>query len=148
MREKLGRPIYNLQTMLRTISHTDSRILPVIPDGVYGPNTYAAVRSYQEVFGLPPTGIVDQDTWESIVSQYNTILLYRAPSDGLYLIQAMLAAVSEQYTNIKAPPITGNNNTQTEDALKSIQSASNLSPSGIHTPETRKSLMSLYASIA
>ena len=147
MRENLGQPIYNLQIMLRLISQSDSRILPVIPDGIYGPNTYAAVRSYQEIAGLSATGSVDQDTWDRIVSQYNAIIWNIAPSDGLYLVQAMLAAVSEQYSSINAPPITGKNNTQTEAALISIQNASNLTPSGIPTPETRKALMSLYNSI-
>ena len=44
----LGRPVRSLQTMLRQIADTDSRVLPVIPDGHYGKSTYASVRSFQE----------------------------------------------------------------------------------------------------
>ena len=39
----------------------------VVPDGQFGPNTEAAIMSYQATNGLPVTGVVDQDTWLSIL---------------------------------------------------------------------------------
>lgn len=147
MKEKLGRPIYNLQIMLRLLSQSDSRILPVIPDGVYGANTYASVRSYQEIYGLPASGTVNLDTWSSIVNQYNSVLLSTYPSDGLHLVQAMLAAVSEQYPEISAPAVTGMVNSQTEAGFQFIQRAANLPPSGVLTAETQRALRALYHTI-
>lgn len=147
MKEKLGRPIYNLQTMLRMLSQSDSRILPVIPDGVYGANTYASVRSYQEIYGLPASGTVNLDTWSSIVNQYNAVLLSIYPSDGMHLAQAMLAAISEQYPEIEAPPVTGKNNTNTKAGLQFIQTAADLPPSGMLTAETQRALQALYLSV-
>ena len=35
-------------------------------DGDFGPNTAAAVRSYQVSVGLPATGVADQATWNSL----------------------------------------------------------------------------------
>ena len=64
----LGKPVRSLQTMLRHISEEDTRILPLIPDGVFGGNTYASVRSFQQTYQLPDTGAVDSSTWNSIVS--------------------------------------------------------------------------------
>ena len=147
MKEKLGRPIYNLQTMLRLLSQSDSRILPVIPDGVYGANTYASVRSYQEIYGLPATGTVNLDTWSSIVNQYNAVLLSTYPSDRMHLVQAMLAVISEQYPEIEAPPVTGKNNNKTEAGLHLIQIAADLPPSGVLTAETQRALRALYLSV-
>ncbi len=150
MRERakdLGRPIYQLQKMLRLLSQADSRLLPLIPDGIYGANTYAAVRTYQERNGLPSTGTVDLQTWALIVSQYNTALLSANPADGLYLIQAMLAAVSEQYPEFSAPPVTGKNNPQTNIGLQRIQLAANLPASGNPSPETQQALRALYQSV-
>lgn len=69
-RNKLGTPVYDLQSMLRSISSGNVNILPVIPDGIYGPNTYASVQSFQSFYGLNPTGITDYITWNRIVSEY------------------------------------------------------------------------------
>ena len=35
-------------------------------DGVFGASTEQAVKLFQEGLGLPVTGIVDKDTWDSI----------------------------------------------------------------------------------
>ena len=45
--------------------------LPTIAvDGVYGESTANAVRKFQNVFGLPQTGIVDYPTWYKISEIY------------------------------------------------------------------------------
>jgi hypothetical protein len=55
--------VRDLQQMLHDI--TDDA-LPV--DGVYGAKTTATVRQFQESLNLKPTGIVDEDTWEALLS--------------------------------------------------------------------------------
>ena len=64
----LGRPVRSLQTMLRVISRALPEIPPVIPDGVYGQSTMRAVTALQRYADLPVTGVVDQATWDKIVS--------------------------------------------------------------------------------
>ena len=45
--------------------------LPTIAvDGVYGESTANAVRKFQNIFGLPQTGIVDYPTWYKISEIY------------------------------------------------------------------------------
>jgi peptidoglycan hydrolase-like protein with peptidoglycan-binding domain len=36
-------------------------------DGIFGPNTEAAVKDQQRAFGLPVTGIVDDNTWIKLI---------------------------------------------------------------------------------
>lgn len=40
-------------------------------DGIYGPNTEAAVIAFQNLFGLTPDGVVGPVTWYAIVNQRN-----------------------------------------------------------------------------
>ncbi|RAZ93455.1 hypothetical protein DK853_40190, partial [Klebsiella oxytoca] len=47
---------------------------PAIPhitaDGIYGTNTANAVRTFQRIFNLPQSGIVDYPTWYKISEIY------------------------------------------------------------------------------
>ena len=40
------------------------------PQGIYGENTAEAVRTFQKVFNLPQTGVVDYPTWYRISDIY------------------------------------------------------------------------------
>jgi len=70
----VGTPIRTLQTMLRAISRLNQSIPPVIPDGIYGRNTVAAVTAFQREFGLPATGVTNYGTWNEIVRIYDDSL--------------------------------------------------------------------------
>ena len=74
---KLGdssRNVYVLQYYLAYISLFYPTILQPITDGDFGPGTENAVKSYQKTFGIPETGLVDQNTWSSIQNTYYEIL--------------------------------------------------------------------------
>ena len=49
----LGQPIRSLQTMLRVLAEFDADYLPLIPDGIYGAETMAAVTRSRENTGFP-----------------------------------------------------------------------------------------------
>lgn len=51
----VGQPIRSLQTMLRVIAEDDPSHLRIVPDGIYGPETTAAVSTFQRNHGLPVT---------------------------------------------------------------------------------------------
>ena len=66
-----GNNVKIIQTELNRISQN----YPAIPkiaeeNGVFGVDTQAAVRKFQEVFGLDPTGEVDKSTWYKIKRYY------------------------------------------------------------------------------
>ena len=55
-----------------------SQNYPAIPklasvDGIYGSRTEAAVRRFQEIFGLTPDGIVGKATWYALVRLYTAV---------------------------------------------------------------------------
>lgn len=66
-----GKAVEQLQTYLKTISANISSVPPVTVDGEYGPQTQAAVKEVQRLYGLPQTGNVGVLTWNSIVELYN-----------------------------------------------------------------------------
>ena len=70
----VGQPIRSLQTMLRVISEDDPSHPTVIPDGIYGRDTVAAVTAFQREFGLPATGVTNYGTWNEIVRIYDDSL--------------------------------------------------------------------------
>ena len=65
-----GDKVRQLQQQLARISKTYAAIPTVTVDGVYGPATRQAVRTFQQVFGLPVTGVVDYNTWYEISNIY------------------------------------------------------------------------------
>lgn len=122
----IGKPIRSLQTMLRVIAAADEAIPQVVPDGIYGPDTEAAVTAFQARHDLPQTGEVDQATWNRIVDAYLKLGSFVLPLEALRIrwqpqqsidagdenlhlfpIQAMLAALPTRYCNLSAPPIDG-----------------------------------------
>jgi len=160
-----AKPVESLQTMLRYISDADPRILPVIPDGQYGQNTYASVRSFQEAYGLPVTGSADLQTWSAIVSAYDEAFLQlsspaivplwvvgRTLTPGqfnyhLYLVQAMLIALSDSFSNLSAPQVSGLLDEATQEALMTVQKASGIAQTGLLDTETWNHLNGLYHAV-
>ena len=59
-----------LQYMLALLAQFDNSLSPISVDGVFGPSTTQAVRTYQQLVGLTPDGYVDETTWNSIYSNF------------------------------------------------------------------------------
>lgn len=65
-----GDNVRTIQEQLNAISEAYPSIPKVAADGIYGPATANAVSIFQQVFGLPQTGIVDIGTWYRISRIY------------------------------------------------------------------------------
>lgn len=65
-----GEKVRLLQQQLARISKSYPAIPTVRPDGIYGTDTQEAVAVFQDVFGLPVTGVVDYNTWYEISAIY------------------------------------------------------------------------------
>ena len=145
----IAQPIRSLQTMLRVIAESDNRQTSVIPDGIYGRNTVAAVSAFQRQKGLPATGIADQATWEAVVADYEPALILVGEAQpieviwnanqvvrrgeshpNVYLAQGMLAVLSDAYGSIAAPGLTGVLDIPTSESLSSFQSMNQLPMTG------------------
>ena len=55
------RMVHRLQGLLTALGN------PVTIDGIFGPNTEAAVKDQQRAFKLPQTGVVDDNTWTKLI---------------------------------------------------------------------------------
>lgn len=65
-----GEPVLTIQEQLNTISDAYPAIPKVAEDGIYGSATANAVRTFQSIFNLPQTGVVDFRTWYRISEIY------------------------------------------------------------------------------
>ena len=66
-----GEIVKFVQFMLAYIGVFYDPILPIDGlTGVYGPETAASVRSFQQEFSLPQTGVMDETTWNTMVIIY------------------------------------------------------------------------------
>ncbi|MFR5266302.1 peptidoglycan-binding protein [Clostridium sp.] len=69
-----GPNVAKKQDQINKISKSYPKLPKLIVDGNYGPKTAAAVKTYQSIFNLPQTGIIDRTTWYSMSNIYNAIL--------------------------------------------------------------------------
>lgn len=65
-----GQKVEQMQEQLNAIANDFPLIPKISVDGIYGPATAEAVRVFQNVFGLPETGVVDYRTWYKIQEIY------------------------------------------------------------------------------
>ena len=160
----VNQPIRSLQTMLRTIASVEPNQRNVMPDGIYGPQTAAAVRSFQRRQGLNPTGAVDQATHERIVQEYERAYIEAEKAQPvqinldpgkvirrgeqnyhIYLVQSMLTVLSILDPSVPAPPHTGRLDPATSESVAVFQTAAGLPPTGEIDKRTWKDLALYYA---
>ena len=66
-----GPSVVTIQVSLNRISQSYPAIPKISPvDGIFGAQTEAAVRKFQQVFNLQPDGIVGKATWYALVRYY------------------------------------------------------------------------------
>ena len=78
-----GEEVRVIQYLLSVVSEFYSNVPPVAVDGVYGPATRQAVSAVQQMAGLPPDGVVGEQTWQA-----------------LYRLYAGIADTMTEYTNV------------------------------------------------
>mgnify|MGYP000721913314 FL=1 len=65
-----GEKVRQLQRQLNRIAQNYPAIPKIDVDGIYGPKTVEAVRTFQNIFDLPKTGVTDYATWYEISNIY------------------------------------------------------------------------------
>lgn len=154
-----GISVFRMQHSLNRISDNYPGILKVNVTGYFDEDTENAVKIFQNVFNLPSTGIVDEQTWNMIRRIYVGVTrLYEPDTEGLLtnellnlyssiileggnrpivaLIQFILNVLSSYYDTIPAVPITGYFDPETTAGVIEFQKIMNLPPSGIVNQET------------
>lgn len=158
----VAEPVRSLQTFLRKISY--SRDIPtVVPDGIFGGQTRAAVEGFQELYGLPVTGEADFDTWNKIVDVFDEVTKETEPpkrllifpegeyiidvgseDEFLYVIQGAMKVISDNVENVPAPDITGVHDDRSVRATKSIQKIAGIDENGIIDKKTVNAITDVY----
>ena len=161
--EQKRRDISEVQTFLRSISYYNQNIPRIIPDGIYGDETAEAVKAFQREYGLPVTGEVDFETWQTmyrvflVAEAYYAELVKIAPFSErdlvletgnkgylIYLLQAMLNTISEFYDNIIPPEMNGVYDEKTAASIRQVQHITGMKPDGKTDRLTWNALALLY----
>lgn len=163
--------IFTIQTQLNRISQN----YPLIPkiaavDGFYGEDTANAVRTFQSIFNLPQTGVVDEATWYQIAYIYISVkklaelnseglsieeasvdipstLSSGAEGEAVRILQYHLAVIGAYYQTITPATITGLYDAQTEQSVRSFQQTFGLAQTGVVDEATWNDIYSAYAGI-
>jgi peptidoglycan hydrolase-like protein with peptidoglycan-binding domain len=163
-----GDPVLRIQKFLNRI-RTNYPLIPRIPreDGVFGPETQAAVRTFQQIFRLATDGVVGRNTWNRISSIFVAITkLAELTSEGVRIsigqnppnvvlrqgsrgphvleLQFILNTLSMYYNDI--PPTIQDSvfGPSVRDAVVAFQRRFGLTPDGIVGPVTWNRLYSVY----
>lgn len=160
---KSGQPVRNLQNFLRVISYHYNTVSAVVPDGIYSDQTYQSVKSFQKTFGLPETGVVNQQTWEKIISVYENIEKFYGPptqislipnaemkicteekNELLYAIQSLILCLAHKFRNVPSVDICGVNNEECVNSIKKIQEICGLPQNGEINKQTYDMIAAIY----
>lgn len=161
MNPMIRRATAEAQSKLLFLSRQDERIPRVNPDGWFGRETTEAVRAFQQIYGLPVTGVIDLDTWElldrvyqeernrqeegSCVCPFAVSDMPICPgerSDAVSLLQLMLHTGGSEISD--TPGVTGVYDTETENAVKKLQRENRMEETGIVDQNTWNALASSF----
>ena len=163
---------------VRTVQIRLNRIstnFPSIPkiaqtDGIFGTDTEAAVRRFQEVFNITPDGVVGQNTWYTIqniyigvkrlndlnsegitlgevTQQYPGVLQLGDSGNAVLNLQYFIAYVSQFYETIPAVAIDGTFGESTRAAVEAVQRTFGLPVDGVVGERTWNELYRAYVGI-
>ena len=139
-----GPAVTVLQVSLNRIAQNYPAIPKINPvDGIFGSQTEAAVRAFQQIFSLTVDGVVGRATWYQIVRVYVAVLkLAELQSEGqrfffiqeypeflslgdsgelVEQLQFMLAVIASFVPSVPAPNFTGLFDNATLSAVRSFQ---------------------------
>ncbi len=132
--------VRRIQRALRILSKNGIDILEVFEDGIFGDETSGAVSDYQRLKGFEPTGVVDKETWDNLMSDAAVFAEQNAPAvpiapftDNsktacageecwtLYFAQSMLKFLSTIYSGFNGVEVNGVNDEATANNLRYLQ---------------------------
>ncbi len=151
-----GVDVKTLQYYLSIIAYFNSDLQPVPLDGVFNAQTVDAVERFQTFYGLPVTGIVDNDTWNTIDRIYTETVEalpqgYEGDNAKLYPgyfltrgmrgqnvtdLQTYLNLIGRNIPEIPEVPITGYFGDQTQNTVEIFQRLFGIPVSGEVGPVT------------
>ena len=157
-----GNAVRHIQVQLNRISADYGSLPKITPiDGIYSVETENAVRKFQQIFYLNPSGQVDKATWYKIACKYSRIQGVQDPPSlpsghmlreghanaHVRLIQQYLTRIGKIYPSVPAVADTGYFGSLTKVSVFAFQKQFGLSRSGTVSEPTWQKLIQVYSSI-
>lgn len=160
-----GDDVRVMQYYLAVIAAYYDTIPPVAVSGVFDEETEAAVRAFQQQFGLAQDGVVGRQTWQAMEDAYEGIrtasnlieggvvlfpgrvLQAGFQGEDVATIQEYLAYIATVYPAIPAPAATGVYGLETVQAVEAFQQEFGLEVNGIVGVTTWDAIASLYSDL-
>jgi len=159
-----GSGVRLLQYFLAYISLFVPTVQAPVIDGSFGPGTAQAVRSFQQAYSLPVTGIVDETTWYEIYNVYQGQIASLPPrytegvvvpypgfalrvgteNEYVTLLQEYLNYIANTYTQLPTVPVTGYFGAMTYNAVAAFQRLFGLEEDGVADVETWNAIIEIY----
>ena len=155
--------IEEILTLLYQVALRDSRIPVVLPGKTYTEEAALAVRAFQQAYGLPVTGEIDDATWNAIAAAYHSLLDAAQPlvlfpagtfilqegdrGDLVHLVQILIRLAAGHYANLEPIPVTGIFDAETAAAVRQLQRIAGLPESGAVDRQTWNRLAALINSL-
>lgn len=156
-----------VQYFLNVLSAYYNTIPSVDINGVLDSQTRTAIMEFQKTFNLPMTGIVDEQTWNSMYNQVVGILetlppsaislpsllwpgiVYRLGSEGpgVYLIQQYLSYIASVLEGIPPAEPDGIYGPQTEQAVRKFQEYFGIDVTGVVDRYTWNRIVLIYRNL-
>lgn len=160
-----GNEVEVIQYYLAVVGAYYDAVSPVEITGVFDEETEKSVKSFQRVFGLLQTGVVERFTWielyrayegiaETVKPQYTAIALYPgavlcegSSGESVKYIQEYLTFINRTYSNI--PPVnnTGYFGPVTKQSVTAFQKQFGLNPTGIVGAVTWDKIAEIYSDL-
>ena len=162
-----GVPVRTVQYYLSVIAYFNQTLEPVPITGLFDSGTVDAVERFQKYYGLPVTGIVDNNTWTTISRIYTETVAalpegYQGDNAKLYPgyfltvgmrnqnvtdLQTYLSEIGKNIAAIPEIPVTGYFGEQTENAVSTFQRLYGIPISGAVGPVTWAQIAREYDSL-
>ncbi|MBP0965937.1 MAG: peptidoglycan-binding protein [Oscillospiraceae bacterium] len=160
-----GLPVTVIQYYLSIIGYFNPALDMPPVDGYFGESTLDAVKTFQQYYGLPVTGVVAEQTWLKLNEVYRDILgglpegyegsTYAKLYPGYVLsegmrgqdvtdLQTYLSFIGKYYRDLPQIPVTGYFGPQTRDAVYTFQRLFGLPISGVVSPVTWREIARQY----
>ncbi len=156
-----------LQYYLSVIGAYYRSVTPAEITGEFDNATVSSVRSFQNVFGLEPTGVLNQRTWDDIARAYNGIVesvpvtetganavLYPGfiltegvTNDYVRILQEYLNYIHGTYAQIPLVSATGYFGPLTRNAVTAFQNLFGIQATGSVGPVTWNEISNIYSDL-
>jgi len=159
-----GEYVRVLQYYLSFLGFFNSKLPQIKVDGIFGQETYDAVLTFQNLYGLKVDGIVGRGTWNQIQNAYDGVIRslpaqYRNYQNLLYpgyilttgakgsvirQLQNYINVISDNVSSVPSVTVDGDYGNATKNAVIAIQKLYGITPTGQVGPLTWNAITELY----